>query len=83
MVASSGMTVHPVVDKTGDHSAAVAFDPYAADCIEVLLNAWLPFVFAINNVSRAMGERDLYPFVISPAVVRKLGFIHDLIQDRI
>jgi hypothetical protein len=27
-----------------------------------------------------MGLPDLYPFVLSPAVVAKLGFIHELIR---
>jgi hypothetical protein len=38
-------------------------------------------VFAINSVSRTMGTRDLYPFVLAPAVITKLGFIHDLVQS--
>ena len=74
MVAASGMSVRPIVDKVGDHSASVDFDPYFASTIDLLIEAWLPFVFAINSVSRAMGERDLYPFVIAPPVVKKLGF---------
>jgi hypothetical protein len=28
-----------------------------------------------------MGARDLYPFVLAPAVINKLGFIHDLVQQ--
>jgi hypothetical protein len=83
MVAASGMSVRPIVDKVGDHSATVDFDPYFASSIELLLESWLPFVFAINSVSRAMGERDLYPFVIAPPVVKKLGFVHDLIQGQV
>jgi hypothetical protein len=67
----------------GDHSATVTFDPYFADGIDQIVEAWLPFVFAINNVNRAMGERDLYPFVIAPPVVRKLAFIHELIHGRV
>ena len=35
----------------------------------------------MNNVSRAMGSRDLYPFILSPKVIDKLGFIHGLVQD--
>ena len=35
----------------------------------------------MNSVNRAMGMRDLYPFILSPAVVAKLGFIHSLVQD--
>ncbi len=48
--------------------------------IEQIIDAWLPYVFAMNNVSRAMGARDLYPFVLSPPVIAKLGFIHDLVH---
>jgi hypothetical protein len=33
----------------------------------------------MNSVSRATGERDLYPFVLAPAVMHKLGLIHDQI----
>jgi len=29
-----------------------------------------------------MGQQDLYPFVLSPAVVVKLAFIHDRIHAR-
>ena len=34
----------------------------------------------MNSVNRAMGRSDLYPFVIAPAVVHKLRFIHDLVR---
>jgi hypothetical protein len=27
-----------------------------------------------------MGQPDIYPFILSPAVVKKLGAIHDLIH---
>jgi hypothetical protein len=37
----------------------------------------------IPTTSRAaptMGQPDVYPFVLSPPVIRKLGFIHDLVN---
>jgi hypothetical protein len=34
----------------------------------------------MNSVNRAMGRPDLYPFVIAPAVVEKMHFIHDLVR---
>jgi hypothetical protein len=83
MVGASGMSVKPLVDRLGDHSATVTFEPYFANSIEEIIDVWLPFVFAINGVSRAMGERDLYPFVIAPAVVNKLGFIHGLVHGNV
>ncbi|WP_082540827.1 putative zinc-binding peptidase [Pseudolabrys sp. Root1462] len=81
MVAASGMSVRPKVDDTGEFAAKVTFDPYRAESIEQIIDAWLPYVFAMNNVSRAIGARDLYPFVLSPAVIRKLGFIHELVHE--
>jgi hypothetical protein len=35
----------------------------------------------MNSVNRAMGRPDLYPFVLAPPVVEKLGFIHRLVRD--
>jgi hypothetical protein len=30
-------------------------------------------------MNRSMGERDLYPAVLSPAVVAKLALVHELV----
>jgi hypothetical protein len=35
----------------------------------------------MNSVNRAMGMRDLYRLILSPAVIRKLGFIHNRVQE--
>ena len=83
MASAFGMQVDPLLDTNGELSARIDFDPYQADSIERIVKAWLPFVFAMNSVSRAMGERDLYPFVLAPDVVKKLGFIHDLVHGRV
>jgi hypothetical protein len=48
----------------------------------LILEAWLPLAFAVNSLNRSMGQPDLYPFVLSPGVVEKLGFIHDLVHGR-
>ncbi len=80
MASEFGMEVHPSVDRTGQLSARVTFDPYTADDFGAIVTAWLPFTFAINSVNRAMGLRDLYPFILSEPVIAKLGFIHELVQ---
>ena len=69
------------VDRDGELTARIPFNPRAARDIETLVNAWLPFTFAMNSVNRAMGLRDLYPFILSPAVIAKLGFVHSLVRD--
>ncbi|WP_339941641.1 putative zinc-binding metallopeptidase [Undibacterium luofuense] len=48
--------------------------------MDMLINAWLPIEFATNSMNRSLGQMDLYPFVLSPQVIRKLGFIHALTQ---
>ena len=75
-----GLRIAPSVDKEGAHFAKLNFDPYAEGSIERIVEAWAPFVVAMNSVNRAMGRPDLYPFVIAPAVVDKLRFIHDLVR---
>ena len=80
MGSEFGLEVHPVADRTGQLSTRVAIDPYVAENFAAVVAAWLPFTFAINSVNRAMGLRDLYPFILSPSVIKKLCFIHDLVQ---
>lgn len=60
--------------------AMAASDPYEAGSAEDLIAAWVPVTVAVNAVNRSMGQPDLYPFVLSPAVAQKLGFIHALIR---
>jgi hypothetical protein len=81
MASEFGMEVRPKVDRDGELTARIRFNPYVAADVEMLVNAWLPFTFAINSVNRAMGARDLYPFILSPAVIGKLGFIHELVRS--
>ena len=33
------------------------------------MRSWLPLSYAANSVNRAMGQPDLYPFILSPTVV--------------
>jgi hypothetical protein len=67
---------------SGTLAAAIDFDPYKALEMQTLVDAWLPIEFATNSLNRSMGLTDLYPFVISPRVVEKLGFIHALTHRR-
>ncbi|MET4067330.1 hypothetical protein ABID58_002119 [Bradyrhizobium sp. S3.2.6] len=81
MASEFGMEVRPKVDRDGELSTRIRFNPYEAKGVEAIVDAWLPFTFAMNSVNRAMGLRDLYPFILSSAVVAKLGFIHSLVRD--
>ncbi|HEX4636401.1 MAG TPA: putative zinc-binding peptidase [Rhizomicrobium sp.] len=78
--AAFGLKVRPRRAK-GVLAAAIDFDPYTAD-MERLIDAWLPVEFATNNLNRSMGLADLYPFLLSPRVIEKLGFVHVLTHGR-
>lgn len=51
--------------------------------IEEIAEAWTALSSALNSFNRSMGLQDAYPFVLAPAVVTKLGFIHDLVHGRV
>jgi hypothetical protein len=44
--------------------------------IEELVAEWLPLSYGLNAVNRSMGKDDLYPFVLTPTVIAKLGAVH-------
>src|SRR5581483_7538466 len=79
--SSFGVKVKPRVAH-GEIQAAINFDPYTADGIEQLIDAWLPIAFAVNSLNRSMGQPDLYPFVLAPKAIEKLGFVHALTHPR-
>jgi hypothetical protein len=80
MAAAFGLRVRPMLDRSGELSADLDFDPHEAGDVQRLIADWLPLTFAVNNLNRSMGLPDLYPFILSPAVIAKLGFIHDLVH---
>jgi hypothetical protein len=59
-------------------TADIKKDPYHCENFEDIIKMWLPLTFAVNSLNRSMGHSDFYPFVISPAVVNKLKFIHEV-----
>jgi len=78
-----GMGVRPVASsKTKLLSAEFQNDPFRIKDFQRLIDLWIPLTLAVNSLNRSMGQPDLYPFVIAPAVIGKLTFIHDLILNR-
>ena len=76
-----GITVHPrYLTDPASLSTNNDVTPRLATSIAPLIDAWLPLTFAVNSLNRSMGQADLYPFVLSPKVVEKLGFVHALVR---
>ena len=42
---------------------------------------WLPLAWSLNMVNRSMGHADLYPFVLAPAVLEKMRFVHIVVDE--
>jgi hypothetical protein len=74
-----GLRVRAKLAKAADLSANIDFDAYRAD-MDRIIEGWLPLTFAVNSINRSMGLPDLYPFVLSPAVIGKLTFVHERIN---
>ena len=47
---------------------------------EGIIGAWAELTLALNSINRCMGLTDIYPFVLSPAIVNKLGFVAEVIS---
>ncbi|WP_213877650.1 putative zinc-binding metallopeptidase [Pseudomonas sp. dw_358] len=60
------------------------YDPQHASgpAFLAFVNAWIELAGMLNELSRAMGQPDFYPFVLPPAVIAKLHFIHLVIQEK-
>ncbi len=80
MARAFGISISPGIDADENLAAEVGFDPYAARNFLPLITSWLPLTFAMNSLNRCMGAGDLYPFILSPPVIEKLGFIHDVVH---
>lgn len=81
MAAAFGVRGLP---KTGDEHLAippVRFDPYMAPDMGAIIDNWVPLASLLNNLNRAMGQADAYPFVLTPVVIEKLSFINDLVHQ--
>ncbi len=81
MASSFGVSIHPKLTRNPALQAEIDFDPYTELDMATIIDAWLPLAFAVNSLNRSMGQPDLYPFVLSPRVVEKLGFIHTLVHE--
>ena len=45
------------------------------------VNAWVELTSVLNELSRSMGLRDFYPFVLSNRAVTKLHFVHRFVME--
>lgn len=56
-------------------------DHPGADKYLTFINRWAALTMLMNGMARAMGQPDLYPFVLAHQVVAKLHFIHLVVSQ--
>ncbi len=72
--------LRPQLRQGPDAPVTIDFDPYRSADLGRMIEAWLPLTYAINSLSRSMGQPALYPFKLTPPVIAKLAFIHERID---
>jgi len=61
-------------------AGATATQPLAGDAgFDRMIALWLPLAWSLNMINRSMGHKDLYPFVLPPAVLDKMRLVHKLV----
>lgn len=81
MAAAFGLRVRPSTGDASLVSAPVTFDPYMEPDMGAIIGHWIPLASLINNLNRAVGQADAYPFILTPPVIEKLAFINELVHQ--
>lgn len=78
---SFGLKTGEVATELESHKADSLLRPDDRDAERFLsfVNQWIVLTAVMNELTRSMGQLDFYPFVLSPAVVAKLQFVHMVI----
>ena len=79
---SFGMARVPLEQVSDPFTRASLYDPDDPEGQGFLdlVNGWVALTGVLNELSRSMGQRDFYPFVLPAAVVGKLQFVHRVIR---
>ena len=75
---SFGLSLSPRHGRDPALAVMENLDPYGPIELDALISRWLPLIYAGNRLSRSMGQVDLYPFILTPKVIDKLRFVHDV-----
>ena len=76
-----GARLDPFPGPEAHPGAIVDFDPYRAPT-KALVAQIVPYSFALNAINRSMGQPDLYPFHLSPAINAKLDYVNGLVARK-
>jgi hypothetical protein len=77
--AACGFSLQPRRSDEPSLSPQPAFTVSGRLPFDRLLDRWFPLTYALNNLTRGLGQADAYPFVLAPVAIAKLRFVHDLV----
>jgi hypothetical protein len=64
--------------RTGVHPTR----PVGSTTFGEVIDNWLELSYALNQINRSMGHKDLYPFVLAAPVIEKMAFVDHLVHQR-
>jgi hypothetical protein len=78
-----GLSVKP--KRTGEPSmkSEVKVPAVAPSAFDAVMKDWHALTYVLNNLNRGLGLPDGYPFVVSPPVVEKLRFVHEVVVSKV
>jgi hypothetical protein len=68
--------------KPNEPALEIAVPPARTDDFDATVQEWFALTYVLNSLSRSIGMPDAYPFTLSPAVSRKLAFVHRVVRAR-
>jgi hypothetical protein len=75
---SHGLTLRsPATERSSER---VVTERLAFVDFDALANGWNAVTLMLNSLNRSMGMKDAYPFVLTPPVLDKLRFVHQLVR---
>ena len=80
---AASFSTRVAVPGSGDEDAQKVADPFetGAGDFDRLVRQWVPVTLLLNSLNRGLGQDDAYPFAPATGALRKLRFVHDLIQS--
>lgn len=81
MAGAFGIRARPNTQDDNLVLPPVSFDPYMAPDMGMIIDNWIPLASLLNNLNRAVGQPDAYPFILTPTIIDKLSFINSLVHQ--
>lgn len=76
----AGLSLKP--GRADEPALSLARDPLASRAdVNAMVDDWSTLAYVINNLNRGLGLPDSYPFVLTPAVIGKIAFVHRTISS--